>query len=130
MPRKKSELTVVLDAVQPEWNELVESVPVVKKPSKERPASEDAQIAWLYATKLYPYPVEDGDEDIFKRERNGAFVQARKHLSELCGKIADSKGYRKYDYSEVYLAWEALYEKYLSEQDTGAWKNPPTLLGV
>jgi hypothetical protein len=55
---------------------------------------------------------------------------ALKHFSDLCGNGAKRKGYKVYTYSEVYLAWEALYERYLDEQDTGIWKHPPTLLGV
>ncbi len=116
--KRTPELTVAQD-------ELIPSEP----PKKERPAREDYDLAEMYAKRLYPIPPE-GIEDRHKRERDGAIRTALKHFSDLCGNGAKRKGYVVYAYAEVYLAWEALYEKYLDEQDTGLWNHPPTLLGV
>lgn len=110
--------------------ELAEQLELVPDtPKKERPVREDYVLATLYAEKLFPTPPE-GVEDRHGRQRDGAVRMALKHFSDLCGNGAKKKGYKVYAYAEVYLAWEALYEKYLDEQDTGAWRNPPTLLGV
>jgi hypothetical protein len=102
---------------------------VAPEEKKQRPRNEAYDLAELYAERLYPTPPE-GVEDRHKRQRDGAIRQALKHFSDLCGQGARRKGYTVYSYKEVYLAWETLYEKYLDEQDTGAWRNPPTLLGV
>lgn len=97
--------------------------------NKERPVREDYVLATLYAEKLFPTP-PDGVEDRHGRQREGAVRMALRHFSDLCGNGARKKGFVVYSYAEVYLAWCALYEKYLDEQDTGAWRSPPTLLGV
>lgn len=110
-----------------ELTEQLELVP--DAPKKERPVREEYVLATLYAERLFPTPPE-GVEDRHGRQREGAVRMALKHFSDLCGNGARKKGFVVYSYAEVYLAWCALFEKYLDEQDTGAWRNPPTLLGV